>query len=121
MHRSPGLFRPISIRVSLRPEGLVLEQLASERCGRDRCRPSSAVIAPVKEGSWYRVRISLKVGAQTAPPYGTIEAAVDGGPNLVTDLNVPAYEGSVSLRAGITQGDTRRALVNLDDVTLLVR
>ena len=112
---------PISVRVSLRREGLVLEQLAPESCGRDRCRPTSTILAPVKEGSWYRVRIGFEVNAQSSAPYGRIEAMVDGGPLLETDLNVPLYDGAVSLHAGITQGDAHRAVVNLDDVTLLVR
>jgi hypothetical protein len=111
---------PIAVRVSLRPEGLVLEQLAPE-CGRARCRPTAKLIAPAKEGAWYRVRIGFEVGAQAAPPYGRLEATVDDGPLVTTDLDVPLYDGSVSLHAGITQGDSRRALVNLDDVMLFTR
>lgn len=112
---------PISIRVSLRPEGLVLEQSAPASCSPKRCRPSTTVLAPVKEGEWYRVRLGFEVNAQSAPPYGRIETTIDGGGMVSRDLDVPLFEGSVTFRAGITQGDTRRALANLDDVTLLLR
>jgi hypothetical protein len=111
----------MSIRVTLRREGLMLEQLAPATCGRERCRPSSTLLAPAKEGAWYRVRFTVDAGPQAAPPYGRIGATVDGGPLVVAPLTVPLYDGTASLRAGVTQGDTRRALVNVDDVTLLVR
>jgi hypothetical protein len=110
----------VSVRVSLYAYGLVLEQLATDACTKDRCKPTSTVIAPVKEGAWYRVRIGFDVSAQNAPPYGRLEASVDGGPLQSTALNVPLYDGALSLHAGITQGDARWATVNLDDVTLLV-
>ena len=111
---------PVSVRVSVRPEGLVLEQLAPE-CGKDRCQPTARVIAPAKVGAYYRVRVGFEVGAQAKPPYGRIETTVDGGPLVTTDLAVPLYDGGVSLRAGITEGDTKRALVSLDDVSLFTR
>ena len=111
---------PVSVRVSLRPEGLVLEQLAP-KCARGRCRPTSTIIAPAKEGAWYHVRIGFEVAAQPAPPYGRLQASVDGALPLSTDLEVPLYDGSVSFHAGITQGDSRRALANLDDITLFTR
>lgn len=111
---------PISVRVSVRPEGLVLEQLAPE-CGKDRCHPIAHVIAPAKVGAYYRVRIGFEVGAQKAPPYGRIETTVDDGPLVTSDLVVPLYDGGISLRAGITEGDTKRALVSLDDVSLFTR
>ncbi len=111
---------PVSVRVSVRPEGLVLEQLAPE-CGKDRCHPIAHLIAPAKIGAYYRVRIGLSVGAQKAPPYGRVETTVDDGPLVANDLVVPLYEGGISLRAGITEGDTKRALVSLDDVSLFTR
>ena len=89
---------PISVRVSVRPEGLVLEQLAPE-CGKDRCHPIAQVIAPAKVGAYYRVRIGFEVGAQKAPPYGRIETTVDDGPLVTSDLVVPLYDGGISLRA----------------------
>ncbi len=114
---------PIAIRVVLTAAGLVLEQSAPASCSSKRCQPSATVLAPAKEGQWYRVRLAFEVKAQNAPPYGLIEATVDGGGTTTSRdvaLDVPLYEGSVAFRAGITQGDTRRALATLDDVTLLL-
>ena len=111
---------PITIRIALEPEGLVLEQLASETCRRDRCVTSSKILAPSQPGHWYRVAVGIEANAQQAAPYGRLEATVDGGDLQTTDLTVPFYAGSVFLRAGITQGDARPATAHLDDVTLLV-
>jgi len=111
---------PVSVRVSVRPEGLVLEQLAPE-CGKARCHPIAHLIAPAKIGAYYRVSIGFAVGGQKAPPYGRVETTVDDGPLVSNDLVVPLYDGGISFRAGITEGDTKRALVSLDDVSLLTR
>lgn len=111
----------ISVRVSLHREGLVLEQRAPDACPRDRCLPTTTVIAPVKTNTWYRVRLGFEVNAQGAAPYGRLEATVDDGPMLETDLNVPLYDGKIALHAGITQGDSKPAVASLDDVTFLVR
>lgn len=111
---------PVSVRVSVRPEGLVLEQLAPE-CDKARCQPMTRLIAPAKVGAYYRVRVGFEVGAQKGPPYGRIETTVDGGPLVTSDLVVPLYDGGVSLRAGITEADTKRAQMNLDDVSLFTR
>jgi hypothetical protein len=112
---------PITIRLALKPEGLVLEQLSTEACLRDRCTASSKIIAPSKENHWYRVRVGLEVNARQAAPYGIVEATVDGGELQATDLTVPLYDGSVFLRAGVTQGDARPAFAEIDDISLLVR
>ena len=111
----------MAIRISLRPDGLVLEQLAPESCHRGRCRTGETLLAPAKDRAWYRVRFTVEASAQHAPPYGRITTKVDGEQALVTPLAVPIYDGSVSLKAGITQGDARRALAHLDDVSLIVR
>jgi hypothetical protein len=113
---------PITLRITLRAQGLVLEQIASADCLRDRCEPTAKVIAPAKPNHWYRVRLGMEVNPNLAPPYGRLEASVDDGDVVSTDLTVPFYNGSAFLSAGITQGDAgRRAFADLDDVTLLVR
>lgn len=112
---------PITIRIALKPEGLVLEQLASETCRRDRCVTSSQIIAASQPAHWYRVTVGVEANARQAAPYGRVEVIVDGGDLQATDLTVPLYEGSMFLRAGITQGDARPASAHLDDVTLFVR
>jgi hypothetical protein len=111
----------ITVRIALRPEGLVLEQLADATCRRDRCTPTSKVIAAAQPNHWYRIALGFEVNPRQAAPYGRIEAKVDGGELQGTDLTVPFYDGSVFLRAGITQPDARRAFADLDDVSLLVR
>ncbi len=112
---------PVTIRIAVRPEGVVLEQLAEASCRRDRCVPTSTIIAPAKANHWYRIKLGAEVNPRQAPPYGRLEVQVDGGELLGADLMVPFFDSSVFLRAGITQGDARRAFMDLDDVTLLVR
>jgi hypothetical protein len=112
---------PITIRVALKPEGLVLEQLADATCRRDRCEPTSKVIAAAEENHWYRVRLGFEVNPRAAGPYGRIEISVDGGGLQSTDLTVPMFDGSMAMRAGITQGDARRGFADLDDLTMLIR
>lgn len=112
---------PITVRIAVRPEGVVLEQLAGETCLRDRCQPSSRIIAAAQPNHWYRVRLGLEVNPSEKAPYGRIEVSVDGGELQSQDLTVPFFEGRITMRAGITQGDTRRALADLDDVTMLIR
>jgi hypothetical protein len=113
---------PITLRVSVRPEGLVLEQIATADCRRDRCSASTKVIAPAKANHWYRVQIGVEIAPNSAPPYGHVDAKVDDVAIVGTDLTVPFYSGSVFMSAGITKGDlVNRATVDLDDVSLLVR
>lgn len=119
---------PITLRLTMRAQGLVLEQLATADCLRDRCAPTATVIAPAKPNHWYRVKLGMEVNPNHAPPYGRLEASVDDGPIVGATLSVPFYNGSVFMSAGITQGDEapaggplRGAFVDLDDVTLLVR
>jgi hypothetical protein len=112
---------PITLRVSLEPAGLVLHQLAPASCDRSRCRPSATVLAPAQANHWYHVTVSLEVIPQEAAPYGYVHAAVDGGDAYARPLTVPMFDGPTTLRAGITEGDTRAAAAELDDVTLLVR
>jgi hypothetical protein len=112
---------PITVRIGLKPEGLVLEQLSEATCLKDRCTPTTTILAPAQPNHWYRVRLGFEVNPHQAAPYGRIEASVDGGELFSTDLNVPFYDGSLFVRAGITQADARRAFADLDDVSLLVR
>lgn len=112
---------PVTLRIGMRPEGVVLEQISEATCRRDRCVPTSTVIAPASANHWYRITLGAEVNPRVAPPYGRLEIRVDGGDLMATDLMVPFYDGAVFLRAGITQGDARRAFMDLDDVTLLVR
>lgn len=112
---------PMTIRVAMTRDGLVLEQIAPDTCPRDRCTSSSQIIAPSTQGHWYAIDIGLEVNPKSAAPYGRLEATVDGGDLLGTDLTVPFSDGSIFLRAGITQGDARPALAHLDHVSLLVR
>jgi len=113
---------PITLRISMRPEGLVLEQLGTADCLRDRCAASSKVIAPSKPNHWYRVKINMSVTPNQAPPYGRLEASVDDTTSVITELTVPFYNGAVFMSAGITKGDpVRRADIDLDDVSLLLR
>jgi hypothetical protein len=111
---------PITLRVSLEPQGLVLHQLAPASCDRARCAPSATVVAPAQANHWYRVTVSLEVVPHQAAPYGYVHAAVDGGDAYAHALTVPMFDGPTTLRAGITEGDTRAAAAELDDVTLLV-
>ncbi|MDB4937383.1 MAG: hypothetical protein JWP87_4355 [Labilithrix sp.] len=113
---------PIVIRVSMTPEGVFVEQHGTAECLRDRCVDSRTLLAPAHANHWYRITLGLEVNPHQAAPYGRLEASVDQGDVLSTDLNVPFYDGSVFLSAGLTEGDPgRRALADLDDVSLLVR
>jgi hypothetical protein len=111
----------VTIGVVLGPEGLVLEQRATEECLNDRCKNRSWVIAPAVDRHWYRVRIGVEANPRDVAPYGRLEVSVDDGELLTGDLTVPFFDGSIFLRAGITQGDARPARAELDDVSLLVR
>jgi hypothetical protein len=113
---------PLTLRISMRPEGVYLEQRATAACLRDRCQVKSTLVAPAKPNHWYRIAVGVEANANAAPPYGRVEAAVQGGDNVSTDLSLPLYEGSAFLSAGITEGDPgQRAFADLDDVSLLVR
>jgi hypothetical protein len=112
---------PITLRVSLEPAGLVLHQLAPASCDRSRCTPSTTVLAPAQANHWYRVTVGLEVNPHQAAPYGLVETSVDGGAVHAQALTVPMFDGPTTLRAGITEGDTRAAAAQLDDVMLLVR
>jgi len=113
---------PLTIRISMSPEGLFVEQRATAECLRDRCAPSRTRIAAAIPNHWYAIHLGLEVNAQEAAPYGRLEASVDAGELLTVDLGVPAFEGSLFMSAGLTQGDLgHRAIADLDDVSLLVR
>jgi hypothetical protein len=113
---------PITIRVSMTPEGVFVEQRGTAECLRDRCVDARTLLAPAHANHWYRITLGMEVNPHQAGPYGRIEASVDGGELQSTDLTVPFYDGSMFLSAGLTKGDPgRRALADLDDVTLLVR
>lgn len=114
---------PITIRLTMAPEGVFVEQRSTAECVRDRCVPKRTLIAPAHANHWYRVNLGFEVNPANAAPYGRLEASVDdSGVVISTDLSVPLYDGDVLFSAGITQGDVgHRALADLDDVTLLVR
>jgi len=114
---------PITIRVSMAPEGVFVEQRSTAACTRDRCVPKRTLIAAAHPNHWYRVTLGLEVNPAGAGPYGRLEASVDdSGVVVSTDLSVPFYDGALAFSAGVTQGDVgNRALADLDDVTLLVR
>lgn len=113
---------PLTIRISMRPDGVYLEQRSTAECLRDRCQPKSTLIAPAKPNHWYRINVGVEANANDAAPYGRVEAAVQGGDNVSTDLALPFYAGSAFLSAGITEGDPgARVFADLDDVSLLVR
>jgi hypothetical protein len=104
------------------PEGVFLEQRGTAECLRDRCVDARTRLAPAHANHWYRITLGFEVNARQAAPYGRLEASVDNGDMQSTDLSVPFYDGSVFLSAGVTKGDPgRRALADLDDVTMLVR
>lgn len=113
-----GAAGPMTIRVSLEPNGLVLQQLAEPSC--DRCAPSSTIIAAPQANHWYRVRLGFEVNPHQGGElsHGRIEMSVE---LQSTVLSVPLFDGPVTLRAGITKADTKPALANLDDVTMLIR
>jgi hypothetical protein len=112
---------PVSLRIKVTPESVLLEQTSEATCRRDRCQPSVRVLAPAQATHWYRVRLGVEVDPRTAPPYGRLETTVDGGPVTSADLTIPFFGGASSVRAGITQGDVTRAFANVDDVSILVR
>ncbi|MBX3189093.1 MAG: hypothetical protein KF819_18875 [Labilithrix sp.] len=112
----------LAIGVVLKPEGLVLEQRATESCLKeDRCKSRSWVIAPALDNHWYDVRIGVEANPADIAPYGRIEITVDGGELLAGDLTIPMFDRGAFLRAGVTQGDIEPARAVVDDVSLLVR
>jgi hypothetical protein len=114
---------PITVRLTMAPEGVFVEQRSTAECLHDRCVPKRTLIAPAHANHWYRVTLGFEVNPANAAPYGRLEASVDDTGDVVsTDLTVPFYDGPVLFSAGITQGDVgHRSLADLDDVTLLVR
>jgi hypothetical protein len=114
---------PITIRLTMAPEGVFVEQRSTADCVAGRCTPKRTLIAQAHANDWYRVNLGFEVNPAKAAPYGRIEASVDdSGVVVSTDLSVPFYDGDMLFSAGITQGDVgHRALADLDDVTLLVR
>jgi hypothetical protein len=113
---------PISIRLTMAPEGVFVEQRSTAECLRDRCVPKRTLIAAAHANHWYRVTLGFEVNSANAAPYGRLEASVDDtGDVVATDLTVPFYDGPLVFDAGITQGDVNhRAVANVDDVVLLV-
>ena len=114
---------PVTVRLTMAPEGVFVEQRSTAECLHDRCVPKRTLIAPAHANHWYRVTLGFEVNPANAAPYGRLEASVDDTGNVVsTDLSVPFYDGPMTFSAGITQGDVgHRSLADLDDVTLLVR
>ncbi|MDB5221236.1 MAG: hypothetical protein JWO86_9163 [Myxococcaceae bacterium] len=114
---------PISVRVTMEPKGVFIEQRSTSECLQDRCVPKRTLIAPAHPNHWYRVTLGFEVNPAKAGTYGRLEASVDdSGVVVSTDLSVPFYDGDMVFSAGITQGDVGgRSIADLDDVTLLVR
>lgn len=117
-----GADGPVTVRIALEPKGLVLQQLADPSCKPELCAPRSTVIAAAQANHWYRIRVGFEVSPRQAEAnHGRIEMSVDGGELQSTILSVPMFDGPVTMRAGITQADTKTASANLDDLTLLIR
>lgn len=114
---------PMTVRLSVAPEGVFVEQLSTAECLHERCVPKRTLVAQAHPSDWYRVTLGFEVNPANGGSYGRLEISVDdSGVVVSTDLTVPFYDGALTLNAGITQGDVgRRSLADLDDVTLLVR
>ena len=114
---------PVTVRLSMTPEGVYVEQLSTAACLRDRCVSQRTRLAAAHANHWYRINLGFEVNPAAAAPYGRLEATVDDTGDVVsTALTLPFYDGTIALNAGITQGDIgQRAVAELDDVSLLVR
>jgi len=113
---------PVYVRVFVTPDGIFLEQNATSECSADRCTGSRTFISNVLPNHWYNVVVGFEVNARNSAPYGLIETSVNGGQFVTSDLNVPLSQGTMFLKAGITQGDPGAyAAMDLDNVSLLVR
>lgn len=110
----------VSLAFVVTPEGLLLEQRASADCQK-ACAPKTSLVGTVAAGKWARIELGIEAGGAAPGPYGRVEVRVNGGPLVTTDLSVPLVDGSAFLHAGVTAGDEREAIVDLDDVSLLER
>lgn len=110
-----------SLAVVVRPDGLFLDQRASGECPRDWCRAKTTWLGPTTTTRWTRIELGVEAGASAVSPHGRLEASVDGGDLLTTDLTIPLRGGTLLLRAGITAGDTREGELAVDDVVVQVK
>lgn len=113
---------PITVRIVVTPDDILLEQRGTAKCLKDRCTATRTVLSPAHASHWYAIRIGFEVNANQTAPYGLIETSVNGGELTTHDLNVPMYDGSLFFSAGITEGDLGRYVnADLDDVSVFVR
>ncbi|MBX3189092.1 MAG: hypothetical protein KF819_18870 [Labilithrix sp.] len=106
-----------AIGVSMRPEGIVLEQSSPDGVVR-----ADLVSLDTADGKWARVVIGVEAsGPIGGGAFGRIEISVDGSDNLDLPLAVAPFGGRVEVRAGITSPDAAPATARVDDVMFFTR